>query len=166
MLSFKCKTCGETHHGLPDLAFDAPYYYQAIAQSERGARTKLTADFCQVDDHYFIRTSLEIPIIGQAETFSYGVWLSVSEKNFLRYWELFDVADPPQDRYVGWVANQVPGYPNTLELKGAAHTRKTLRPYLELEPSDHPLAVLQRDGIDLEDLVHICSEIMHRQPGA
>ena len=162
MLSFQCKTCGETHQGLPDLAFDAPYYYHALTEGERASRAKLTPDFCQMDDHYFIRTSLELPIIGHQDTFSYGVWLSVSEKNFLRYWDMFDAEDTPQDRYVGWVANLIPGYPNTLELKGAAHTRATLRPALELEPSDHPLAVLQRDGVDLEDLINICSELMHR----
>lgn len=165
-MKFTCAVCEVEHEGLPDLAFAAPLYYDAVPESERGPRVTLTTDFCQVHDDFFIRGSLEIPILGRDETFSYGVWLSVSERNFNRYRESFQLDHPPPDRYVGWISNRLAGYPDTLKLKAAAHVRPhKQRPLIELEPTDHPLAVLQREGISFESVVEICSTALHSVTG-
>ncbi|HXN55442.1 MAG TPA: DUF2199 domain-containing protein [Myxococcales bacterium] len=53
--------------------------------------------------------------------------------------------------YFGWFMNYLPGYPSTLWLKTRAHLRPApLRPVLELEPTDHPLALEQRNGISID----------------
>jgi hypothetical protein len=49
-------------------------------------------------------------------------------------------------------------YPDTLNLKTMAHLRDNgIRPYIEVEPTEHPLAVDQHQGITLDralELVH------------
>ena len=41
-----------------------------------------------------------------------------------------------------------------------------MRPFIELEPNEHPLAVGQRSGIPLERAAEILAERLHREPGA
>ena len=161
-MKYVCATCGEEHDELPDLGYAAPIYYDSMPEAERGPGTRLTPDLCELNGDYFVRGVIELPIQGTGERFGYGVWLSLSEKNFRRYEELFDETDPPPERYVGWISNRIPGYPDTTELKGAATLRSgRLRPTIELEPTDHPLAVYQREGIPLEAVIEICSKAVH-----
>ncbi|MFI0986366.1 DUF2199 domain-containing protein [Streptomyces exfoliatus] len=84
------------------------------------------------------------------DTFSWGVWVSLSEENFARTHDLWD--DPAREQeppYFGWLSTELPVYPHsTLQLKTHVHTRAVgQRPLIELEPTDHPLAVEQREGI-------------------
>lgn len=162
MPSFQCTTCGETHDGLPDLTFLSPDLYHALSRAERAGRAWITTDLCRVDDHHFIRCTLDIPIVGHKECLCFGLWLSASEKNFERYRELFDDDDPPRERYVGYISNEIPGYRGTRGLVGAAtlqpHNR---RPTVELEPTDHPFAVAQREGVTLDEAVRLCGPWLH-----
>ena len=61
--------------------------------------------------------------------------------------------------FFGWLCTRIDYYPEeTLFLKTMAHFRKgNLRPAILVEPTDHPLAVDQRNGITLDkawDIVH------------
>jgi len=52
--------------------------------------------------------------------------------------------EPPM---FGWLSTNLPPYPQTVNLKTSVHLRNDgLRPFIELEPTDHPLAIEQRDG--------------------
>ena len=54
----------------------------------------------------------------------------------------------------GWFSSRLPGYPDTLSLKCMVHPRDDgMRPAIELEDSDHPLAVQQCGGIAFADAV-------------
>lgn len=67
--------------------------------------------------------------------------------------------EPP---YFGWLCNRLPGYPETLSLKTNVHTRSVgIRPFIELEPTEHPLAVEQRDGITMTRVIEIAEMAMH-----
>jgi len=85
-----------------------------------------------------------------AETFSWGVWVSLSRENFRRMSQLWETpgreSEPP---YFGRLSTILPIYePTTLDLKTNVHTQPVgIRPTIELEPTDHPLAVEQRTGI-------------------
>ncbi|MGL9623950.1 DUF2199 domain-containing protein [Bradyrhizobium sp. U531] len=46
-------------------------------------------------------------------------------------------------------ASELPLYPRTENLKTRLHLRNGFRPYIELEPTDHPLALEQRLGISV-----------------
>jgi hypothetical protein len=161
---FKCETCGEEHDGLPDVGFDSPAYVQQVPEAERASRVLLTKDMCTIDStDRFIRTCLEIPIRGTDATFVWGVWVSLSERNFQWYADHFK-QDPPANEgpYFGWFSNRLPGYPNTLNLKTRVHLQPGgMRPMIELEASDHPLSKHQQEGIPLRDLLAIIGDKLH-----
>ncbi len=162
-IRYRCSTCKKMHTGLPDLGFASPHQYEGLSKAERRKLAKLSHDFCQIEDDRFIRAVLDVPIVGTNECFGWGVWVSLSQRNFDRYAELFH-EDPPagEGPYFGWLCNQVPSYPDTLNLKTQVHLRSAKhRPRIELEPTDHPLAVHQREGISLADLLARIGDRLH-----
>jgi hypothetical protein len=149
--SYRCATCGELHTGLPDLGSDQPYAYWTVPDEERERRIRLSADTCIIDDReFYIRGVIEIPVHDYPERFGFGVWVSQKKENFYQYVENPDSAEIGP--FFGWLSTRIDFYPvDTLLLKTMAHFRSDgLRPYIELEPTDHPLAVDQRKGISVE----------------
>ena len=162
---FTCGSCGEVHEGLPDYGFNAPLYYDEIPEEERETRCRLSDDLFILDDEYFfVRAVLLVPINQFSESFGWGVWTSLSKENFLRYKELWDAKVPAgEGPYFGWLSNRIPLYPDTLNLKVAVHLQDDgNRPLLELEPTDHPLALEQREGISLERAQEIVEGLLHQ----
>jgi hypothetical protein len=157
-----CSCCGERHTGLPDVAFDSPLHYHALTADERAAAF-LDSDTCSIGDNRFVRGVLEIPIIGSPTPFSYGVWVSLSPRNFQTYIELYEARETlPDEPWFGWLCNRLPGYPDTLHLKTHVRLRPhPMRPSIELEPTDHPLAVEQREGISRDRWREICEMNLH-----
>jgi hypothetical protein len=100
-----------------------------------------------------VRALIRLPIVGTHTAFEWGVWVSLSEENIERTAELWETpgreVEPPM---FGWLSSDLPGYePSTIELKTMVHTQPVgLRPLVEVEPTDHPLAVEQREGITTE----------------
>ena len=167
-MRFTCTVCGEDHEGLPDLAFVAPFYYYTVPEAERTTRCLLTSDLCSIDDEdFFIRGCLEIPVLDRAETFTWGAWCSVSRSNFEKYRDVVD--EPHQSRvgpFFGWFSVRLPGYPDTLKLKVMAHLRDDgLRPWFELEDSDHPLSIEYKQGITMNRLNQIHEAHLHAPEG-
>src|SRR5262245_16616899 len=164
MAKERCATCGETLEAVSDLSFGAPLHYEEIPESERTSRATLTSDTCTIDgQHFFVRGCLEVPVRGQADKFVWGVWVSLSQPNYQRYLELYDRRDIADvGPYFGWLCNRIPGYPDTLLLKTNVHLRPhPIRPSVELEPTDHPLAVHQRQGIEPAELERVIHEGFH-----
>jgi hypothetical protein len=163
--SFICHTCGQVHEELP-LSFgaDAPVHYYDVPEHEREQRTLLGSDQCVIDDeHYFVRGCLDIPIRDSAEVFRWGVWVSLSKESFHRMSQLWETpgreSEPP---FFGWLCTPLPGYPDTTKLKTLVHTRPLgERPFIELEPGEHPLAVEQRSGISLARAREIGESLLH-----
>jgi hypothetical protein len=164
--AWTCACCGKQFDTLPlDWAFDAPSYWNDIPEGERAARGKLSSDFCVVDEHFFIRGCLQVPIIGFDDRLVWGVWVSQSAASFQRAQELFERdPDPDEKPRFGWLCNEIRIYqPSTLHLKTSVHfQRLNSRPLIELAASDHPLAIEQRDGINLERVQEIVAAIMPR----
>jgi hypothetical protein len=162
---FRCRTCGKYHRDLPlSYGAEAPLVYYDIPEDERESRTLLSSDQCVIDEKFFfIVGNIDIPILGRDEKFSWSVWVSLSLKNFKRAYELWTTpgreSEPP---YFGWLSTRLPGYPDTLNLKTMVHTRSVgRRPFVELEPIDHPLAVEQRNGITWDRVKEIAELAMH-----
>ena len=85
--------------------------------------TVLTEDFCVIEgEHFFVRSVLQLPVIGAADTFfSFGVWVALSKTIFDRYIETFDAGDHGHlGPWFGWFSNCIRGYPDTLNLKARA----------------------------------------------
>jgi hypothetical protein len=120
---------------------------------------------CVIDGkELYIRGCLEIPVVDGPRSFAWGVWVSLSEKSFKRVSELWDYdgreKEPP---YFGWLCTRISGYPETLSLKTHVHLRAlNQRPFIELEPTDHPLAVEQRNGITMARVREIVEPFLHR----
>jgi hypothetical protein len=162
---YQCKTCGMWHDDLPmSFGADAPYWYDVIAPEERSWRAELGSDQCIIDNqHYFVRGCLEIPVLDGPGPFIWDVWVSLSEKSFERMSELWETqgreVEPP---CFGWLCTSLPGYPETLNLKTCVYTQPVgQRPLIELEPTDHPLAVEQREGITMGRVQEIVEIILH-----
>ncbi|WP_284746028.1 DUF2199 domain-containing protein [Amycolatopsis sp. RTGN1] len=159
-MGYTCTSCGE-HHGELPFAYSvpAPAFWQdglddSVLEPER----------CVIGgEHYFLRGRLVLPVLDADEDLEWGVWVSVSKDNFFRAEELWDSpdreAEPP---YFGWFATELPGYEGTLNLKTHLHTGPVgERPAIELEPTDHPLAVEQRAGITLVRVQAIAEMLLH-----
>lgn len=161
---YTCRTCGEVHEGMPALSADAPLYYYSVPPDERGSRCDLTTDTCIVDDQfYFHRGSIEIAVHGHEQRFSWGVWVSISFENFkllMKHWD-----DPQRSAigpFFGWLSADLRGYPDTENLKCMAHLNAPpWRPNIQLEPTNHPLAIEQKYGITEQRLAEIYSTYLH-----
>lgn len=158
--AWTCRCCGKQYNTLPlDVAFKAPDYWFQIPEPERGQHGELGPDACVIDDDLFVRGCLEIPIIGRDDRFVWGVWVSVSRESFARILELWRAEDlddePPK---FGWLSNDISDYPETLNLKTNLFLRnRNRRPLIVLEPTDHPLAIEQRQGITLARVEEIAA---------
>ena len=176
-MGYTCSSCGKVHNDLPDIGADKPDHWFSIPESERAERCKLTPDLCEIDNQFFfVRGVIQIPVRDYDRDFGLGVWVSHKRENFETYAETFRQnnsivrrilgskalkSEPkPFGPFFGWLDTSIRGFPETKQLKTNAHYREKekLRPRIELEPTDHPLAVAQREGIGLDEawrIIHL-----------
>lgn len=162
---YTCSCCGEHHPELPmGYSTMAPDVWDESL--ERDPDSMLSSDQCIVrHEHYFIKGLIEIPVIdGGGEMFSWGVWVSLSRENFTRALDVWETPGREAEQpYFGWLSTELGLYtPRTTSLKTNAHTRPIgQRPRIELEPTDHPLAVEQRTGITRGRVREIAEAVTH-----
>jgi hypothetical protein len=168
-MEYVCATCGERHEGLAGLTAAAPLYYYSVPELERSHRCRLDSDTCVVDEEFFfVRGCLEVPILGRPDPFIWGVWVSLSRKNFDTFLRLSDKDHRSHHGpFFGWLSASLKGYPQTENLKTMVHLRDHGHsPFIELEPTEHPLAVEQKSGITVERVSEILSTYFHSTPAA
>ena len=148
---------------MPGYSAEAPLYFDSIPADERERRCRLHPDTCVVDNEfYFARGCLEIPVHGVAEPFIWGVWVSLSQSSFAAFKSSLDLATRAHlGSFFGWLSAELPLYPSTENLKTRLHLRDGIRPYIELEPTDHPLAVEQRNGMSIDRVAEIYAYCEH-----
>jgi hypothetical protein len=157
-IQYCCKCCGRVHDGIPAYHADLPAPYWNVPEDKRETDVFLTSDSCVIADRFFfVHGCIDIPIIATEEAFTWGVWISLREENFFLWQGYYET--PKRSHigpFFGWLCTQLPVYPNTLHLKTAVHLRDDgIRPYIELEATDHPLARDQREGITLDRVMEI-----------
>jgi hypothetical protein len=114
-LSWECSSFGLAHMGLFDLACDNPDFWRGSAEKSSnsavvGSDNVLAEDFCVIDgQHYFVRCVLELPLVGLSDkAFGFGVWATLSKKNFALYCEDFDSGQPGTlGPWFGWFSNRL-----------------------------------------------------------
>ncbi len=159
LFKYKCATCGETHEGSPSFSFPSPLDFEKKLDKNN---ENLSSDFYTTEDDYFIRTILEIPIIGSNEPFMWGVWVSQSKENFNFYFEHFNDDLLGRETF-GWFSNKLPYYKSTLSLKTMASFQNNgERPKLHLEESDHELSKDFHNGISIDKAIKIATVAMHK----
>jgi hypothetical protein len=161
-MGYECSCCGVWHEERPTaFGADMPLVVAQLTDDERAARVALSSDQCILDEeHFFILGNLDIPVRESTEVITWTVWSTLSETNFERCSELWHSAgresEPP---YFGWLSNQVPGYPRSVNIKVRVHTQPLgTRPKLEVIEESHPLRTHQKDGItaaQADKLIHI-----------
>lgn len=164
IFSFKCSSCGETHEGMPTFGAKAPLSFFEIPENERDQRCDLGTDDCVIDEsQFFVRGCIDIPVHGHDEPFTWGVWVSLSRDSHLVWVKQFDEARRSHiGPFFGWLNAWLKPYPDTVNLKTRVHLRDDgIRPYIELEPTEHPLAVEQRKGISVERVAEIYALMAH-----
>jgi hypothetical protein len=152
---------------MPSFGWDYPIQYLEIPKPERARRCSLGSDKCVIDAKwFFVRGCLEIPVHGQEEPFSWGVWASLSESSFEQWARTYEWSKRSHvGPFFGWLCSHIRLYPDTINLKARVHLRdNNLRPYVEFEPTDHPLAVEQREGIPTERVAEIYAFVTHSTP--
>jgi hypothetical protein len=161
---FVCSRCGKWH---PGLAYSyhaaAPIYWRP--EMAEDSKSELAEDQCVIQGKdFFIRGLIQIAVVDGPQAFEWGVWVSLSRESFLRAGHLWETpgreSEPP---YVGWLATNLTAYgPSTLNLKADVHTRPVgLRPLIELEPTNHPLAVEQQHGITVARVREFAELLAH-----
>jgi hypothetical protein len=163
---FRCARCGEWHDELP-MAFTtaAPAYWE---QAGRWSRLKgvLGEEQCEIDGHRFVRARIVLPVRDAPADFEWGVWVSLSEESYRRTGELWEQegreSEPP---YFAFIQSEFGPYPSTLNLHSWLYTQPVgERPLAELEPTRHPLAREQREGIDMARVHELAAAALHPQP--
>src|SRR6187402_2897978 len=141
-IKYICNCCGTTYDEIP-LCFgnDYPDYYFSVPVEERVTRVELTESLCVIDDHFFHRGRLIIPIIDFHEDLIFNVWTSISRENFeLRNDHWNDPARINQPPYFGWLQTFVGTYHDTLNIKTMAHEAEVgYIPTIEVIEENHQL---------------------------
>jgi hypothetical protein len=161
---YVCRSCGEWHDELP-FAYHAPAPATWSPELADDEDSELGEEQCVVRRaHFFVRALIRLPVLDAEQDFEWGVWVSLSDENFLRMSDLWEQegreAEPPM---FGWLSTELPIYTtSTLNLKAMVHMEPVgLRPLVELEPTTHPLSVEQRDGIDLARVQEFAARLLH-----
>ena len=161
---YRCSHCNSTHDNIPAFHADRPTPYWDVPEEKRETDVLLTPDACVIADRFFFVLGLiEIPIIGYKENFTWGVWVSLSEPNFLVWHDNYETAKRDHlGPFFGWLCTALPIYPETLHLKTMVHLRNNgNRPRIELEPTEHPLSIEQNNGITMDralEMVQLASQ--------
>ena len=152
-MSWTCPVCHGKHDEIPTcFGIEAPWQ-ALVPEPEFTKRVELTADLCVVDETvFFVRGHIEIPIHGHNEPLAFSVWSSLSQASFNEMMERWNAPDRVNDGpYFGWLSSPIHVYPSTINLKLSVHMRVPgLTPLFEVEPTDHPLALDQRNSISIE----------------
>jgi hypothetical protein len=170
-LRWKCGACEEWHTGpCLDYGYQSPYYWRKEYEeasrraallptwSESRGKTFLDDDFCAINnDDFFVRGLIQLPVIGTAQTFCWGVWGSLSHENFETLLKNRQDAERVElPAMFSWLSTQIPEYSDTLNLKMHTHIQKPgQRPNFELDPCDHLLSQEYHNGISPERVKEI-----------
>jgi hypothetical protein len=171
--TWTCSVCGEVHRGSPlEWGFAAPDLWDT---EQDGADGFLNSDLCVVarpdgGHDRFVRGVIEIPIIDGArkdeDSFGIGAWVSLSESNFNWYVDHPEADEEEQgEPWFGWLSNRIPVYRDTLNLKtNVCLGGDRWRPSIRVQPTDHPLARDQHDGITIARAREL-SALWHHEAG-
>lgn len=163
---YTCACCGEFHTELP-MGYSTLSPEAWHSDFDDDPDSVLGEEQCVIKaEHFFIRGQIEIPVLDGDTPFSWSVWVSLSRDNFSRSLSLWNSPGREKEQpYFGWLTTSLMPYAvSTLNLATNVHTRPVgMRPLVELEPTDHPLAVEQRTGITMDRVREIAEAIRHGQ---
>jgi hypothetical protein len=138
--------------------------YYAVPEAERASRCELGSDYCAIDlASFFARGCLEIPVRGADEPLVWGVWVSISQHDFKTWMMAFEEQHRSHlGPFSGWLNAWFRPYPEAVNLRARVNLRDYgIRPSIQLEPVDHPLALKQHNGISIDRVAEIYAIMTH-----
>lgn len=163
---FKCFCCGKIYDEVP-LTFGSefPSFYYSVPEHEIAERVEYEKSLCIIDNHFFHRVRLEIPIINHHENLNFDIWTSISEENFIKRNENWNNNDRINfEPYFGYLQNEIPAYQNTLHLNTISKENEAGRiPNVYVTDESHPLYKDQQNGISLEKAINTVQDILKIQ---
>jgi len=155
-IKYTCASCGLEHEEWPAIAFDSPTSFHVLSDQLKKEIGELDSDFCVVrhpdQTDRFIRATLTQKVIDHCENLEYGLWVSLSEKNFQEYADNFKNQNL-QTKYFGWLSNDIPEYeflegiPTTVFTK-TGNARPEIVPHKDF---DHPFVKDYYNGITKQE---------------
>jgi hypothetical protein len=168
-MGYRCRTCGVWHEQRPTcFGADLPAVLSDLSDIELRRRVERGSDQCILDGkHFFILGNLDVPVRGPSEFVRWTVWTSLSEANFERASELWSTAGrEAEPAYFGWLSNQIPGYPSSINIKAMVQTEPVgIRPKIRVIEEGHPLFKEQLDGVTEERADELIHEALHGEAG-
>ncbi|MBL8760183.1 MAG: DUF2199 domain-containing protein [Phycisphaerae bacterium] len=132
-----------------------------LGRRERDRRGQVSSDLCQFVDtenreRFFVRAVLLVPVPEANDSFAWGFWAEVNEKDFDTIVDTWDDARPSATPIHATIANPVPIFEGVLGLAVDLFTQGAEdRPHLFIRDQDHPLAQQQARGLSLHAVVDI-----------
>lgn len=166
-MKYICQCCGEEKEDWPAIAYNAPYFYYCLSEEEL-KNAELTSDLCVVEDsedtHRFIRSVLIQEVNDDCRDLDYGIWVSLSEKNFNEYVENYDNKEFEAE-YFGWLSTYLPDYefeesiPTTVVVNNSVG-----RPFVYPHQSyDHPFINDFYNGITKEEAEKRINRVLNKE---
>ncbi|RQW22988.1 DUF2199 domain-containing protein [Bacillus sp. C1-1] len=160
---YYCHECKTFHEELPfSYVTEAPIYFYNMDEEERKKRFYLKDNVYMLDkEHFFVNGIIPIYVKELDVDFYWGVWVSLSKESYYKVKKRrrLGFIEP----MFGWLSTEIPIYPDTVNLKTKVHYQAGEElPIIELEPTDHPLALEYEHGISLarvEEIAHLLCKI-------
>jgi hypothetical protein len=164
---YLCEICGQFHAGqYISFACDCPDPYASLSQAKK-KYTHFDVNSCLIEDAYYIRGIIELPILELEEQFLWGLWARVWPQDYDEILEHY--TDPGKEEitksFKGRLANRLPGYDSdAFNLKCTIKLQHLgMRPLFVIDEPEHPLAREQRNGISLQRARTIAAIVRHKQ---
>lgn len=143
-----------------------PWAYNYLTEApptEVENRVFLSGDLCIVNNWFFVRGHIEIPVIDTDDTFTWITWAAISRENYARTLRLWDNPERVFERpYKGLLGTEIPGYRKALFLKGWIHSRLVgERPLIELKRTKNKLTIEQQEGMTMVRVQEIAEMMLH-----
>jgi len=167
--SRQCRCCGATFAQLLSLSCDRPDQCpeDLVVQDNSAVLAQtgdvLTDDFCRIGDLRFVRAVLAIPLAdSDGQEFILGTWANLGVEDFDAYLDLLDMQETESlGSRPAWLANAIPP-DNGPPVACMLHMRPEGQyPELQVSEPNNPLAPLQNQGAQLEELFELLHTYGH-----
>ena len=166
-MSFTCSICDQEHPGPPTAySSTAPARWFELTEEQMGGST-LDGDMCSIgagdEREFFLRANVELEVTGAQDPLVFSAWVKLSPEDMARIVQRWELPERDSDpAYLGVLANDLPGYPQTIGLDVEIHTGEVgKRSRAVITPADHPLADQQWEGMTPEQVQGIAEVLAH-----
>jgi len=131
------------------------------------AGSTLDGDMCSIgagkEREFFLRANVEFEVAGAGDPLVFSAWVRLSPEDMIRLMQRWESPERNSDpAYLGVLANDLPGYPQTIGLEVEIHTGEVgERSRAVVTPADHPLADQQWEGMTSGQVQGIAEVLAH-----